>query len=201
MRSCPNVQGVFGSRAVSGRFRAWRAGSARVSTLGGAQAVSWTRRCRRPCMCGLRVGILLWQRPLDLTRDPPHMAAATARPGTERSRPMPTPPAGVYVAVMPFTITISTKIKKYCKMKSATPNNTLQYHTIIKNIFYKYCTNCTKPNNIRTISNKIYLQYQDTILYMTLLHKLFHVLYNIKQYWIQYQTNKLQYCNNIVTLQ
>ena len=45
--------------------------------------------------------------------------------------------AGVYVAVtgMPFTITISTKIKKYCKMKSATPNNTLQYHTIIKNIF------------------------------------------------------------------
>ena len=29
------------------------------------------------------------------------MAAATARLGTGRSRPMPTPPTGVYVAVMP----------------------------------------------------------------------------------------------------
>jgi len=69
------------------------------------------------------------------TGSSPHGRGDPPPGNTERSRPMPTPPAGVYVAVMPFTITISTKIKKYCKMKSATPNNTLQYHTIIKNIF------------------------------------------------------------------
>ena len=99
MRSCPNVQGVFGSRAVSGRFRAWRAGSARVSTPAGAQAVSWTRRLPQ----ALHVWPACWDFAMTTTLGlgTGSSPTATARPGTERSRPMPTPPTGVYVAVMP----------------------------------------------------------------------------------------------------
>ena len=69
----------------------------------GARAVSMVRRCRRPCgdvLCvcgslpvsgpGLRAGLLLL----------PPMATAAGPPGTDRSRPLPTLPAGVYSAGM-----------------------------------------------------------------------------------------------------